>query len=85
MRKHYENQIKDNKNTLTNVKNMTDDKNVALMAVNCLYQYHDEFVLLLMKSQGSSMKTALMNLLQFQRNITVYYLTDVRRIWCKKN
>lgn len=53
IRKHYENQIKNSKNTVTQVKNMADNKNVALMAVNCLYQYHDEFVLLLMKSQGS--------------------------------
>jgi Transcriptional regulator len=50
---HYENERKDIKTKLLNLNNMEDDQEAAKTIVDYLYQYHDEFVLLLTKSHGS--------------------------------
>lgn len=53
MKEHYEGEIQDIKKTAIDTKDMNEDSEAALMIVNYMFQYHDEFVLLLNKSQGS--------------------------------
>lgn len=53
MIQHYDGEIKDVDLVKLAMKDMRDDKETALMIVEYMYQYHDEFVLLISKSQGS--------------------------------
>jgi AcrR family transcriptional regulator len=52
MREHYDSELKDIRAEIVS-NDMDEDKKVAFMVVDCMYQYYDEFVLLIMKSQGS--------------------------------
>lgn len=53
MKEHYENEMSDIKKTILKRSNSKANEDITSIAVDCLYQHHDEFVLLLMKSQGS--------------------------------
>lgn len=53
MRQHYEDEISDINTSFIENKDMHDDIDAAKMVVQYMYHYHEEFVLLLTKAQGS--------------------------------
>lgn len=53
MKFHYEGEMKDLKKAVIEDRDMSEDGQAAIMIVNYMFEYHDEFVLLLTKSQGS--------------------------------
>lgn len=53
MQKHYDTELKEINITVNKNRNFGADRKAANMILDYLYEYHDEFLLLLTKSQGS--------------------------------
>ena len=57
MKQHYQEEIEDIEKLSFEIKDMKNDFDSAKMVVNFMYHYHDEFLLLLTKAQGSKYET----------------------------